>query len=181
MQGRYFTLLEIALVGLLGACGDGSSEELRDGNGNRLTGDPPPAELAGEWQSYETSDVLFQYYDPTTGAWQGNGYYSNIVFRADGTYDAVDILQTGAGSFCPSALYVHRKGTIALDGDLLTFEPTSGLSVADNPCSTRSESRGPFEPTAYTWSVTMSGGEPVLSLEDPEAPSGNPQLYDRAE
>jgi hypothetical protein len=166
----------VVVVAALAACGgsdDGGGNEL--GSLDDLRGDAPPEELVGSWEAYRTSDPIFQYYDPVTGTWSGNGSYSAVIFDAKGAYDEVDVLQTGAGSGCPSALYLHFQGTIRLDGARITFQRVRGRSIGEN-CNGRSEREGGFTDPTYGWSLD----DGVLAL-------GNPQdmqdalLYARAE
>lgn len=163
----------MVLVALLAACGEDDPDDL--GDLGDLRGDTPPAELVGSWQAYDSSDPLFQYYDPATGKWSGNGMYSEITLDGKGAYEEIDIIQTGAGSGCPSALYLHFQGTIRLDGNLITFERVRGRSIGDN-CNGHYERTDGFQDPTYAWSVE----DGVLAIGNP----ANPQdalLYDRAE
>lgn len=179
MKRKACLLLAFGLVTALAGCScGGGGSGTGSGGASDYTGDTPPTELVGEWQSYDSTDPAFQYYDPATGKWQGNGYYSNLQFTAKGGYEQVDINQTGAGSGCASALYVDRKGGIKLSGNLLTLRRQAGQSTFQN-CSTHSVNNGPFDDVTFTWTITTEGGKQVLSLGDPDDPSSNPQLYDR--
>lgn len=162
-------VLAVAMVGILVGCNQGP------GDPADYEGDAPPAELVGAWTSYRTSDTTFQYYDPDTGQWSGNGQYTKLTITPEGGYQEIVILQTGAGTGCPSALYLEFVGPIGVNGDQLTLTRAEGKSIGED-CNGEHENPGPFTDAVYTWQVLDNGGEPVLAIGDPGT---DPLLYER--
>jgi hypothetical protein len=125
-----------------------------------------PANLVGNW--FEGSTSILQEKNMITGA-IASSYGSSIgyVINADGTFRYAGLMKSTLYG-CTTTLWNDRRGTISVEGDVITFTPTKDYWLNTNSCypSSNKEQNKALQAKSFNFEVgTIDGKEWLLMRE----------------
>jgi hypothetical protein len=78
---------------------------------------------------------------------------ASYIIRADATYDSLYILNPSGTCIIINDIKVTHTGTLATQGDQITFSPTAGTNVQTDCVGTATNKPVNNQPASYTWRV----------------------------
>lgn len=143
-QARRFGTATVLTAVLAAACFQGSLA----GSGAKV-----PASLQGEWHYGVVANI--DYYDPATDKWtEGGGTSEVIKIAADGAYERTGLMVVTTYG-CTSKLFVRDTGTVAVEGERVTFKPGVTNFSKGYTCTPSKiyEKQNAVAAKTYPWSV----------------------------
>jgi hypothetical protein len=144
----------------------------KNGNGDRTNNNPVaggsvnPSGLLGTWQAGTVSGVSFV--NQTNGSTtNGGGTQVLYTFHPNGTYEYA-ALTTQTMYNCHTEFMTYKTGTVAVNGNQLTFIPKTSKFTSKDSCSTRNNYEKPagLERETYNWSVQRDENGTKLCLQN---------------
>jgi hypothetical protein len=111
-----------------------------------------PAALVGEWRAGSSSSV--GYVSPGGSYAPPSGTQVSYKIFADGHYEYASLTQQSAYN-CTTKLFLYKVGTVALQGNVITFMPKTGSFTSEDNCNARFNYKKPatLEQDAYQWRI----------------------------
>jgi hypothetical protein len=125
-----------------------------------------PDNLVGKW--FEGSTSILQEKNMTTGA-VASSYGSSIgyVIGADGTFRYAALMKSTMYG-CTTSLWNDRRGSISIEGDVITFTPTKDYWLNTNSCypSANKEQNKALQARSFNFEVGTIDGKVWLLMRE---------------
>ena len=125
-----------------------------------------PASLVGSW--FEGSTSILQEKNTMTGA-VASRYGSSIgyVFEADGSYRYAGLMKSTLYG-CTTTLWNDQRGSVRVDGDVITLNPAKDYWMNTNSCapSSNKEKYKPVQTKSYNFETGEREGRMWLCIRE---------------
>ena len=125
-----------------------------------------PSNLIGSW--FEGSASILQEKNVSTGA-VASRYGSSIgyVINADGTFRYAALIKSTMYG-CTTSLWNDRRGTISIEGDVITFTPDKDYWLNTNSCypSSNKGKNKALQASAFNFEVGTKAGKEWLCMRE---------------
>jgi hypothetical protein len=125
-----------------------------------------PANLVGKW--FEGSTSILNEQNTITGA-IASRYGSSIGYtiETDGTFRYAGLMKSTMYG-CTTTLWNDRRGTISIEGDVITFKPNKDYWLNTNSCypSSNKEQNKPLQAKSFNFEVGEKNGGTWLCMRE---------------
>jgi hypothetical protein len=125
-----------------------------------------PANLVGKW--FEGSTSFLQERNMATGA-VASSYGSSIgyVFESDGSYRYAGLMKSTLYG-CTTTLWNDQRGSVSVQGDVITFNPVKDYWMNTNSCyaSSNKEKNKPVQTKSYNFETGEREGRMWLCMRE---------------
>jgi hypothetical protein len=125
-----------------------------------------PSNLVGKW--FEGSTSILQEQNMTTGA-VASRYGSTIGYtiEADGTFRYAALIKPTLYG-CTTSLWNDRRGTVSIEGDVITFKLAKDYWLNTNSCypSSNKEQNKPLAAKTFNFEVGEREGKSLLCMRE---------------